>query len=158
MRTTLPRISLSAVLALLVATLFAGCLNKAEVRGITVQLVDVSGARTASGAELTLRLHYLNENLVGIAADGARHRVTIGGVTLGRVENKQPIGLPQMGSDTQEVKVQIDSATADRLRALQASGVANYEMESTILISAGETDMQSRGTSSGTVSLAQLQL
>ena len=154
------RPSLRSLLLVAVASIFlSGCHNSSAVRGIAVQLEAIRATPAAGGrAELTLSISYVNENLVMIAASGARHRVTLNGVPLGRVESREPIGLPRMGHITQEVTLPIDQGTVARLREMQAGGTATYTLDSTILITAGEEKMESRTSGSGTVSLADLNL
>jgi LEA14-like dessication related protein len=156
MRPSLPHLILAVFASLI---LLSGCQSSSTIRGIAVQLVDVRATPVAGGgADLTLNISYVNENLVMIAASGARHRVTLNGVQLGRVESKEPIGLPQMGTVTQEVTLPIDPGMVARLRDMQAAGTVSYELDSTILITAGEDKMESRSSGSGTVSLANLNL
>ncbi|HEX2101677.1 MAG TPA: hypothetical protein VHF69_13475 [Candidatus Synoicihabitans sp.] len=150
---------LRPLLVLVVLVSLIGCASNAKVRNIAVQLVAVKATSTSNGgAQLALSIRYFNENLVPIATSGGRHRLTLGDVTLPRIESEEPIGLPQLGSDTQDVTVTVDAGTVARLRALQSAGTVSYQLDSTLLIEAGDDDLESRTGASGSVSLAELGL
>jgi LEA14-like dessication related protein len=157
MRLMLPRFALIFASASLL--LLAGCLSNTELRGIAVQLVEVKASPTTDGgAQLTLSIRYINENLVAIAASGARHKVTLNGVSLGRIDSEKPIGLPQHGTETLEYTLNVDAGTVTRLREMQAAGVANYALESSIRVLAGDEKLESRTSGSGSVAMANLGL
>jgi LEA14-like dessication related protein len=149
MRFLLPRLLFVAVTALF---LTAGCASNTQIRGIAVQLIEVKVAPVAGGgADLTASIRYINENLVAIASAGSRHRLSLNGVSVGRLESEQPIGLPQMGTDVQDITVRVDGAMLARLQEMQSAGVANYQLESTIRVLAGDDKLESRTSASGSV-------
>jgi hypothetical protein len=147
------------LLALSCLLLLSGCLTNTKLRGLAVQLVEVQATPVpGGGADLTLNFRYLNENNIALAVATARHRVTIGAVTLGRVDSTEPIGLPRLAAGNQPVTVRIDAATAARLRELQQAGTATYRLETTIIVEAAADKLQSRTSGSGTLDLTNLGL
>ena len=157
MRPTLARLLLPLLALALLST--GGCLSTAKLRGLAVQLVDVRAAEAAAGQpQLVLSIRYINENLVPIAASGSEHRLTLDGVLVGRAESDRPIGLPQQGAEIQEITMTVNPAAVPRLRAMQASGAASYQLESVIIVDTGEDELESKTIGTGSVSLANLSL
>jgi LEA14-like dessication related protein len=143
----------------LLAVLLAGCLGSVRLRGIAVEIQDLQAVATADGgAEVTLGIHYRNENNIAIAISSARHRVTIGNINLGRVDAPRPIGLPRLSSEVQPATVRVDAATAQRLRDLQAAGSTTYQIQTTIIVEAAADKLESRTANTGTIDVRQIGL
>lgn len=141
--------------AMLLAT---GCVNRSDLRGLAVQLEDVTAtAAPGGGAEVSFQIRYVNENLVPVAAAGAHHEIAFNGRAFAEVESDEPIGLPQMGAVTQTVRTTVDAATAARLRELAQTGSATYTLQTVVRVRAGEDRMRSHTGGSGTIDLSDLQ-
>jgi len=150
---------LSATALIAALSFLSGCLSTPELRGIAVQLTDIRAQPLdQGGAEVSLTIRYLNENLVAIAVSETEHRIWIDGMSLGRIESDQPVGLPQLGEASETLKLTVDASTAARLRQLQANGSANYRLESRLLVMAAQDELKSNTSGTGTVDVSNLGL
>lgn len=154
-----PLLRLLALTAAFALVFLGGCLGNTKLRGLAVELVGIqASAADAGAAQLTVTIRFINENVIPIAAARSVHRLALNGVSLGRITSDRPLGLPQLGSESQALTLRVDAATVAQLRRMQAAGTANYHLESAIFVEAGDDRLESRTSATGAIDLSGLRL
>jgi len=131
----------------LLSLFVAGCSSGPKLGGLTARLVGI--APMASG-EFALTFEYANDNLLPVGLANSRHEITLEGVSIGRVESKEPLGLPRLALGRQTMVVTLsDPSLVARLMAVRPGDPIGYQMRSTLFITAGSQDLQSRSSFTG---------
>ena len=95
--------------------------------------------------EFALTFEYANDNLLPVGLANSRHQITLEGVSIGRVESKEPLGLPRLALGRQTMVVALsDPSLVARLLAVRQGDPIGYQMRSTLFITAGSQDLQSK--------------
>lgn len=137
----------------LLSLFVVGCSSGPKLGGLTARLVGI--APTASG-EFALTFEYANDNLLPVGLANSRHEITLEGVSIGRVESNEPLGLPRLALGRQTIVVDVKNpALAARLMAVRPGDPIGYQLRSTLFITAGSQDL--RSTSSFTGNAARLE-
>lgn len=134
------------------ALVFTGCGTGGRVKNLSVAVGAVTSLDDST-KQLVVTVQIINENVVPVGLSGAKHKLYLNGSYAGAADVKKPIGLPQLTTVPQEAVFTVDNPAA--LRAL-AGASANYKIESTFFIEAGEDRLESKASGSGSVSLSAL--
>ncbi len=134
---------------LFAAALLGGCgtTSISALRSITVSVVDLKPAADGESALLTVR--YFNASPLAIGLTEADHRLQVNGANVGRVVNKQPVGLPPSGSSTETITLPLSRGT------VLTTGPAAYLLETRILVMAGSEELRERIETRGMVEITR---
>ena len=131
----------------LLGLFLAGCSTGPKLGGLTARLVGVAPLPTG---EFALTFEYANDNLLPVGLANSSHQITLEGVSIGRVESKEPLGLPRLALGRQTMVVALsDPSLVARLLAVRPGDPIGYQMRSTLFITAGSQDLQSKSSFTG---------
>lgn len=108
--------SLLSFACLALSLVLAGCSTPPEERLDSPGLA-VTGL-TASNDTATLTLRFTNANTVPLVVTRSTHTLYLGDKRIGRIDDREPIGIPAIGGITHPVK--LSKALADGVRAFFA--------------------------------------
>jgi LEA14-like dessication related protein len=133
----LPRLLLPIVAFLVALT---GCATDFQLSEISVSIVDirpVSATALETQAKMTLR--FTNANVLSIGVEGTTHKLYLNGTYVGQAVNNEPVGLPQLGTATAEVTIQLDNiALAKQLVQSASQKSVSYRLDSRLHVRAGD--------------------
>lgn len=121
---------LSALLLLALVALAAGCKNYVipTTAGLHVDLISLQRA----GQEVHVTWRVRNPNVVAYVLTQTSHRISLGGVQLGTVTDKDRIGVPSQNEvERHGVLVPASPAASEAINQALAKGSAAYTLEST---------------------------
>jgi LEA14-like dessication related protein len=142
---------LSALLLLALVALAAGCKNYVipTTAGLHVDLVSLQQA----GAEVRATWRVRNPNVVAYVLTQSSHRITLDGVQIGTVTDKDRIGVPSQNEvERSGVLVPASPAAREAINQAITKGSGAYALESTLwmLVLDDKTEKFTR-PSSGTI-------
>lgn len=131
--------SLISFACLILSLVLAGCSTPPEQRLDSPRLV-VTGL-TASGDTATLTLRFTNANTVPLVVSRSTHTLYFDGKRLGRIDDREPIGIPAVGALTHIVT--LPKALAADVRAFFGKNPgqvrATVETELELVLNDGDT-------------------
>lgn len=141
MRTFVSLLGLSLLLIL------TGCSTPPEQR-LDAPAIQVT-ALTTTADNYTLTLRLVNSNTVPMVVAGSTHTLYLGEQKIGRIEDREPIGVPPLGEVTHTVK--LPAKVAPDVRAWLAGHPGNVRIatESTLEITVGTDNDTIKLTSAG---------
>ncbi|MBW8781189.1 MAG: LEA type 2 family protein [Verrucomicrobia bacterium] len=134
----------SAVLVLGLICL-TGCSSAPRFAHIGVRVTEI---KPAAGNELVLSLKFISSNTLPLIAAQADYKLTLNGQRIGEIHSTDPVGIPPLGSTTQDVRVPAALAESIRRLATANAGPTAYDLASTLFIVWGDDDTAAYKTSS----------
>lgn len=149
---------LAASFVMVLGFMLGGCGADFKLSGIQVTIVEVKQVTaTTLETQLTLVLRYTNENLIPIGASNSVHKLYLNGTFIGKSVSDKPIGMPQVGTTTQETTFHIENiALLNQLKNIADNKTASYKLESRIRVQSGEDANEYKTTSEGAIDLRPL--
>lgn len=139
MTSRLPLYLLLATFAFLAACSHSGT---SAIESISVRLTEV---KRASDGAAQVSITYINSSVLPIGVSETRHKIYLNGSLVGEIESERAIGLPAAGTVTQELPFTPTAGFAG------VSGDANYRLETTLIVLAGEERLTARPRHEGVV-------
>lgn len=148
------RVFLLTGLSVASAWFLAGCSADFKLSGILVNIVALKQVNvTGKEAQITLALQYTNENVVPLAAT-TTHKLYLNGTFVGRSVNPPPLGLPQLGTVTQDTTFQLENLSLfNQLKAMAEKQTASYKLETRIKVQSGEDENELKTVGQGSLDL-----
>jgi len=137
--------------------LLTGCTTLPRVSGVTVTLVGFRPDETSTvptHAIMTLKFTSENVNAVGITS--TTHELYLGKRYAGKAENLSPVGLPPMGTITQDVTFNLEEPGVVR-QILSVTNEPPYRLETTLFYTEDDSKRRLKVTSEGKVALIGLE-
>lgn len=136
------------------ALLLAGCGSGTKLGGVAITALSIRTATPATPQpQAILNLRFTNENVVPVGLSGGRHRLYINGKAAGQALSREPLGLPQLSTATQEVTVTLEPGF---LASIAGATQASYRLESVLFVTAGEERMDIKTQSQGAIDVSAL--
>ncbi len=157
MRRPLPAL-LAFCLAALVLLLSPGCATFPKTSDdLVVTLADLHPVEaTTFETRLALTVRFTNQGPRPLSLSGSRHSLALNGRTVGTAVSAEPLELPALSTQTQEITLNLSNfALLALVRELQRNPVALYRIEST-LFAAGTFSRALRTQQTGTLDLTAL--
>jgi LEA14-like dessication related protein len=129
MRTLVSLLSLSLLLVL------AGCGTPPEQR-LDAPAIQVT-ALTSAADSYVVTLRLVNPNTVPMVVASSTHMLYLGEQKIGRIDDREPIGVPPLGEVTHTVKLPSKLSTVARAWLASHSGDVRVVTESTLEITVG---------------------
>lgn len=142
--------SLLFILGVSFSLFLAGCSTPPERRLDAPALAVTRLTVLADSATIDLR--FTNPNTVPLVIDHSEHTLYLGNASIGRIDDKQPIGLPPLGGLTHTVT--LNSALAGKVRAYLAQNpgeVRAYVGSSLELTTSDENTLSLKSSGTGIV-------
>lgn len=139
--------SLLFVLGLASTLFLAGCGTPPE-RRLEAPSLQVTKLTTATDAA-TLDLRFTNPNTVPLVIDHSEHTLYLGNDSIGRINDKQPIGLPPLGSVTHTVTLNASLTAKARAYLAKNPGEVRAYVGSALELTTSDDDtitLKSSGT------------
>jgi len=139
--------SLVSLLGLSLLLVLAGCGTPPEQR-LEAPVIQVTGL-TAAADSYAVTLRLVNANTVPMVVAGSTHTLYLGEQKIGRVDDREPIGVPPLGEVAHTVN--LPAKLAPDVRAWLAShpGTIRIATESTLEITVGTDNDTIKLTSTG---------
>jgi LEA14-like dessication related protein len=156
--TYLPRLRLLST-TLLTLLFITGCgITNRELAGLAIEMEGVRAVRERDGnTEVVVILRYHNETLRPIGIKQMDLKLSINGISLGKITAKRPLGTMAMTSNSQDATFIIKNAgTAESIKAALQTGAINYEIETELMVMSGEEEIFARPSASGSVDVSNL--
>ena len=99
---------------------------------------------------------FTSENVDAIGLTHTTHRLYLTGRYVGQAENPNPVGVPALGTVSQDVVFNLEDASVVR-QILSVADQAPYRLETTLYYTEGDTKHQIKVTSEGKVPLQGLE-
>ena len=145
----------SRTLALVTVTLgllsLAGC-SSPRLDHIAVRVEAIK----PEGANLVITLRFINTNNIPLVISGASHTLTLNGQRVGSINNKEAVGVPPMGTTTQDVQLPATLAKTTRKIAARDADQTTYQLESSLKIAWDEDTVNYQTGSRGSLALKSL--
>jgi hypothetical protein len=107
-----------------------GCSSAPKFAHIGVRVTEI---KPAAGNGLVLSLKFISSNTLPLIAAKADYTLALNGQRIGEIHSTDPVGIPPLGSATQDVPV--PAALVEPIRRLAAAdGGAAYDLASTLFI------------------------
>ena len=133
--------------------LASGCGSASNLGNVLIDIVAYRPTKSDTQAELTLR--FANENVFPLAISDISGKLYLNGTYVGKIENKNPIGIPQLSSLNRNVLLLIENpAFMQQLRG--GTAAISYRFESLLRLDVSEERMKIRGVSNGQIDSASL--
>ncbi|HEY9248375.1 MAG TPA: LEA type 2 family protein [Rariglobus sp.] len=116
----------------------AGCGTPPE-RRLESPALQVTGL-TVSGDTCTLTLRLLNPNTAPLVVSRSTHTVHLGDTRLGRIDDREPIGLPPTGAVTHAVKLPAALTREARAYFSKHPGDVRVSVETSLQLLIGNDD------------------
>ena len=111
---------------------------------------------TTFETRLALTVRFTNQSPRPLSLSGSRHSLTLNGRTVGTAVSAEPLDLPALSTQTQEITLNLSNfALLALVRELQRNPVALYRIESTLFAS-GPFSRALRTQQTGTLDLTTL--
>jgi LEA14-like dessication related protein len=134
---------------------FTGCATPPRATGITATVVGFrSEESTPNRATMTLK--FTSENVNPIALTSTSHVLYFGDREVGKAENPNPIGIPPLGTTTQDVTFELENPAAVR-QFLSVSDEAPYRLETTLYFTEDDMKRHLKVSADGKVALIGLE-
>ena len=130
--------SLLAVLGVATSLFLAGCSTPPE-RRLDAPSLTVTRLTVAADSA-TLDLKFTNPNTVPLVIDHSFHTLVLGNTSIGRIDDKQPIGLPPLGSITHSVTLNSALAAKARAALAQSPGEVRAHVGSALEVTTSDDD------------------
>jgi LEA14-like dessication related protein len=161
MRWALPMKLVPTLLCLVLGccALLPGCSTPPKLSGMTVTLMGIRPASSVAGdAHAIMTLRVSSENVNAIALSGSSHKFYLNGSYVGKAESDVPIGLPPLGSVTQDLRLNIENpAVVRQAVAAHDQPPASYRLESVLRVTDNEELLQVKSKFDGSISLRALE-
>lgn len=142
--------SLFSLLCLPLILVIAGCGTSPE-RRLDAPTVQPTGL-AAAGDTYVLTLRLANANTVPLVVNRATHTLYLGEQSLGRIDDREPVGLPPLGEVSHAVKLTATSAAEARAWLAKHPGDIRISVQSSFKVAIGYDDdvltLSSTGTGS----------
>lgn len=152
------RLPLKRLSLFLLVSFLAGCSSGPDLGGLGVSLVTIKPlGSTLLESRFALTLRFVNENVVPVGISGSKHKLYLDETYVGQAVSDQAVGLASLTSATHDVTLLVDNAAvAGRLRGILERGRANYRLESTLFVTAGEENLKTQTSRRGSIDLRGL--
>jgi LEA14-like dessication related protein len=141
---------LLSCLCLSFVLILAGCGTPAD-RRLDAPVIEITGL-TAGGDGYALALRLINSNTVPLVVRHSTHTLYLGDKRIGRIEDREPIGVPPLGAASHTVALPKALAADVRFWLTNHAGEVHASMDSSLEIVIGEDDsMILKSTGRGTV-------
>ncbi len=129
----------------------AGC-SSPRLDHIAVRIADIKPAN----GNLMLTLRFINTNNIPLIISSASHTLTLNGQRVGNLNEKEAVGVPPMGTATQDIL--LPAALAKTVRNLTAHdpGQTAFQLESSLQIAWEEDTVTYKTASRGNLMLKPL--
>lgn len=151
----LPRLLLPIVV--LLATL-TGCATDFQLSEISVSIVSIRPvSATALETQASMTLRFTNANVLAIAVEGTTHKLYLNGTYVGQAVNHEAVGLPQLGTATANVTIQLEKlALVKQLLKSAGQQSVSYRLDSRLHLRAGDDTENYNCSQQGSVDLQAL--
>jgi LEA14-like dessication related protein len=149
---------IAVFLASLVFLLSPGCATFSKsTDDLAVTLADLRPIEaTTFETRLALTVRFTNQSPRPLSLSGSRHALALNGRTVGTAVSAEPLELPALSTQTQEITLNLSNFSLLALvRELQRNPVALYKIESTLFAS-GAFSRSLRAQQTGTLDLSTL--
>ena len=149
---------LAVFLAALLLALSPGCATfPRSTDDLAVTLANLHPIEaTTFETRLALTVRFTNQSPRPLSLSGSRHSLALNGRTIGTAVNAEPLELPALSTQTQEITLTLSNfALLGLVRELQRNPVALYRIESTLFTS-GTFSRALRTRQTGTLDLTAL--
>ena len=134
---------------------FAGCATPPRATGVTVTVVGFRSDE-ASPNRAIMTLKFASENVNPIALTSTSHQLYFGDRLVGKAENANPVGIPPMGTMTQDVTFELQNPGIVR-QFLSVSDEAPYRLETIIYFTEDDMKRHLKLSADGKVALNGLE-
>lgn len=150
-------VSLLLLAVLSVGLLLVGCATPPKASGISVTVTGFRADETASvPTHAFMTLTFTSENVEAVGLTHTTHKLYLNKRFVGQALNENPVGVPPLGTVTQEVSFNLEDAGVVR-QILSFTDQAPYRLESTLFYTEGDNKSQIKVTSEGKVPLLGLE-
>ena len=141
-----------AFVAVMVGLLsLAGC-SSPRLDHIAVRVEDIKPA----GDNLVLTLRFINTNNIPLVISSASHTLTLNGQRVGSVNNKIAVGVPPLGTTTQDTQLSATLAKSIRTLTARDPSQTTYQLESSLQIAWEDDTVTYKTGSRGNLALKSL--
>jgi LEA14-like dessication related protein len=144
--------SLLSFLCVSLSLVLAGCGTPPERR------LDAPGVQvtklTATGDTYALELRFLNANTVPLVIEKSTHTFYLADTRIGRLDDRQPIGVPPLGTVLHKITLTPAQAAEVRAYAAKTGGETRVSVESALeLVTADDDTLTLKTIGRGSIKL-----
>jgi LEA14-like dessication related protein len=150
-------ISLLLFSVLSAGLLLSGCATAPQVSGVSVTVVGFRPDETSPvQTRAIMTLKFTSENVNGVGITSTTHELYLGKRYVGKAENPVAVGIPPMGSLTQDVVFNLEEPGVVR-QVLSLTSEPPYRLETTLFYTDDGSKRRLKVTSEGKVALLGLE-